>query len=568
MARTLFLLSVLGLTAMAQPAPTPDATTLLTDSELHAKVDELFESYDSTISPGCAVAVINDGQVVYKRGYGMANLDHDIPIRPETVFHVASISKQFTAAAIVLLAQEGKLKLDDEVRKYVPELPDFGVPISIRHLIHHTSGLRDQWSLLGLAGWRYALDLITDQDVLDVMSAQKELNFKPGEKHTYSNTGYTLLAQIVKRVSGKSLRDFTVERIFRPLGMNDTHFRDDHAEIVKQMAYGYERGKGEGEFKLSITNFDTAGATSLLTTVEDLARWDQNFYEPKVGGTALIQQMLQRGKLDSGKVLDYASGLVHGTYRGATTIDHGGADAGYRADLLRFPDHRFSAACLCNLAQTNPGTLTRAIADIYLAGALKEPKRAPAANATSTVVLTPRQLAQFAGLYWNQEEESGWKVALEDTKLSLLLGPDQSYEMQPLAASRFRLAGPPIEIEFRRGSTDDPLTLVAKADGSSEERVLEAATEFEPTRAELSDYVGVYRSDELEPVYRIGVQDGALILKRLKHQPDKLAPMITDYFGSSIGSIHFMRGSSGQVAGFVLNAGRIRGLKFKRSTTR
>src|SRR5271168_1739825 len=212
----------------------------------HEQVDKIFAKWDSTHSPGCALSVIKDGQIIYKHGYGMADLDHDIPITPETVFHVASISKQFTAAAILLLAEDGKLSLDDDVHKYITELPDFGVRITLRHLLHHTSGLRDQWELLGLAGWRYSLDLITDDDVLELMSRQKELNFKPGDKYVYCNTGFTLLAQIVKRVSGESLREFTVNRIFKPLDMKSTHFRDDHAEIVKRIAYGYVDAKSGG----------------------------------------------------------------------------------------------------------------------------------------------------------------------------------------------------------------------------------------------------------------------------------------------------------------------------------
>src|SRR5271170_5968799 len=311
-------------------------------------VDHIFEQWNKPTSPGCALSVIKDGHIIYKRGYGMADLDHDIPITPETVFHVASISKQFTAAAIILLVQEGKISPDDDVRKYITELPDFGVPITIRQLIHHTSGLRDQWSLLGLAGWRYSLDLITDEDVLDVISRQKELNFMPGAEYVYCNTGFTFLAQIVKRVSGESLREFTVKRIFQPLGMKSTHFRDDHAEIVKHIAYGYVDGEGGANYRLSVTNFDTVGATSLLTTVEDLAHWDENFYHPKVGGTAFLKQQLEDGKLNSGKLIHYAFGLSLGKYRGLPTVGHGGADAGYRADFLRFPEQHFAVACLCN----------------------------------------------------------------------------------------------------------------------------------------------------------------------------------------------------------------------------
>src|SRR5580704_4443905 len=329
-----FLLFVLALACATQQHSSAGS--------LNEKVDKAFERWDSLSSPGCALAVIKDARIVYKRGYGMADLDHNIPIGPASIFHIASISKQFTATAIVLLAQEGKLSLDDEVRKYIPELPDFGEPITIRHLIHHTSGLRDQWDLLELAGWRYSLDLITDDDVMALISRQKSLNFKPGSKHLYCNTGYTLLAQIVKRVSGQSLREFTLNRMFRPLGMNNTHFRDDHAEIVKNQAYGYVRDRSKGGFRLSVTNFDTVGATSLLTTVEDLALWDQNFYEPRAGGKALIEQMIERGKLNDGKEVDYAFGLSRGKYRGLATVDHAGSDAGYRADLLRFPDQHFS----------------------------------------------------------------------------------------------------------------------------------------------------------------------------------------------------------------------------------
>jgi len=278
----LFLLILCGQSfAQAQPQP------LL--SNVTAQVDKVFEKWDKSDSPGCALGVYKDGQIIYKHGYGMANLNDDVPIAPTTVFHVASMSKQFTAASIALLVQQGKLSLDDDVRKYMPELPDFGERITIRHLVHHTSGLRDQWSLLGLAGWRYSLDLITDDDVMSVMTRQKDLNFKPGEKHVYCNTGYTLMGLIVKRVSGMSLREFTSKNIFEPLGMTHTHFRDDHAEIVKHNALGYGQEDKDRPFRLSVTNFDTVGATSLHTTVEDLQLWDENFYNPRLGGPAFLK---------------------------------------------------------------------------------------------------------------------------------------------------------------------------------------------------------------------------------------------------------------------------------------
>jgi CubicO group peptidase (beta-lactamase class C family) len=286
---TSYLLAGAFIVLSLAQAPPPDRA---------ASVDEVFKEFTVPGSPGCTVAVYQDGKTILSRAYGMANLDHDVRLTPSSIFHVASVSKQFTAAAILLLAQDGKLTLDDDIRKHVPELPDFGTKITVRHLIHHTSGLRDQWSLLGLAGWRYSRDLITDDDVLAVLTRQRELNFTPGERHLYSNSGYTLLAVIASRVSGKSFRAFTDERIFKPLDMTNTHFRDDFAEIVKHQAYGYTRQSGT--FKLSVTNFDTAGATSLLTTAEDLAKWDANFQNPVVGGAALVAAMEARGRLNDG----------------------------------------------------------------------------------------------------------------------------------------------------------------------------------------------------------------------------------------------------------------------------
>jgi len=525
---------------------------------LRERTDKVFAPWDSTVSPGCALSVMKDGQILYKRGYGMADLDHDIPITPETVFHVASISKQFTAAAILLLAQDGKLALDDEVHKYITELPDFGVPITIRHLIYHTSGLRDQWNLLGLAGWRYSLDLITDDDVMDLMSRQRDLNFKPGDKHVYCNTGYTLLAQIVKRVSGQSFREFTTRRIFGPLGMKSTHFRDDHAEIVKHIAYGYEEGQGRNVYRLSVTNFDTVGATSLLTTVEDLARWDENFYHPIVGGPRMVEQQLQRGRLNSGKELEYAFGLQHGKYRGLATVDHGGADAGYRADLLRFPQQHFSVACLCNQAETRPGDLTRKVADIYLAEQLKEPPPGHLESSAKPVTVPDERLARYAGLYWKKDDETAMRILHKEGKLFLSQSEDEELELKPIAENRFELA------VFHLWLTFDPSRLSVQGWAQEEPEVYQTVTGFAPTAEQLSGYAGSYVSAEIDPVYRIAVENGGLVLKRLKSKPEKLRPTIADYFESASGDLHFERDSTGKITGFLLNSGRIRNFRFTR----
>ncbi len=534
------------------------------DAHLRDQTDKVFAKWDSTVSPGCSLSVIKDGQIIYKRGYGMADLDHDVPITPATVFHVASISKQFTAAAILLLAQDGKLSLDDDVHKYIAELPDFGSPITIRELIHHTSGLRDQWELLGMAGWRYSLDLITDDDVMELMARQRDLNFKPGEKHVYCNTGYTLLGQIVKRVSGQSLRDFTVARIFEPLGMTSTHFRDDHAEIVKHIAYGYEEGNGRNVYKLSVTNFDTVGATSLLTTVEDLARWDENFYHPRVGGQALIAEQLRRGILNSGKEIEYASGLQHGKYRGLATVDHGGADAGYRADLLRFPQQHFSVACLCNQAETNPSQLTRKVADIYLADQLKEPAPPRVEPAAQPVTVPEQRLSQLAGLYWKADDERGVRIVHKEGKLFLSESEEELLELSPLGADRFMLIAFPVAFDFSRAGSNAPWRLSVKSQGQEKADVFERVSPFEPSRAQLAGYAGSYVSAEIDPVYRIVLEDGGLVLKRLKSKPQKLRPAIPEYFEGPDGNLHFERDAAGNVTAFLFNSGRIQNFRFSK----
>ena len=539
-------------------------------SNVTARVDRVFKKWDKPDSPGCALGVYKDGQIVYKRGYGMADLNNDVPISPSTIFHVASMSKQFTAASMVLLAQQRKLSLDDDVRKYVQELPDFGERITIRQLIHHTSGLRDQWELLELAGWRYSLDLITDEDVMSVMVRQKQLNFKPGEKHVYCNTGYTLMGLIVKRVTGMSLREFTSKNIFEPLGMMHTHFRDDHAEIVKHNATGYEQEDEGKPFRLSVTNFDTVGATSLHTTVEDLQLWDENFYRPRVGGTAFIQQMLERGKLNSGEVLKYAFGLEEDEYRGLRTVDHGGADAGYRSDMVRFPDQHFSAAVLCNSAETNPTGLTRQVADVVLEKELK-PMAGPVKGGEkgASTAVASAEVASLAGTYWSRDEDEFAKIVLKDGKLRVDTGQLGKLSLKPVAELRFHFEGVPwgdsVELHFVGANGNRPRGFERSLFGGKP-TFFEAVAPWSPSVQELRPYVAAYTSPEIDPVYRIAMEDGKLSLSRLKHRPQILLPALNDVFFGEIGTVRFTRDAQQQISGFVLNAGRIRNFRFDKKT--
>src|SRR5688572_1106270 len=323
-------------------------------TSLTRQVDEIFSSFTPN-GPGCAVAVYQNAKVLLAKGYGSANLEYGVPITPSTPFIVGSVAKQFTAAAIALLVEEKRVALTDDVRKYVPELKDYGTPITIDHLVHHTSGLRDWWELVGLAGMRFD-DTYAVQDVLDMTARQHGLNFKPGDRYVYSNTGYIVLGIVVQRVTGKSLREFAAERILGPLKMADSHYQDDHTQPVRGRAYAYSPAAG-GRYAINVWNNDLVGQGGVMTTVLDLARWDANFETGSVGGRGFLDRQLERGKLNSGAQLDYAFGLQVGSYRGLDLVEHSGSTGGYRAVLSRFPKQRTSIAALCNVSNASPVTL-------------------------------------------------------------------------------------------------------------------------------------------------------------------------------------------------------------------
>jgi CubicO group peptidase (beta-lactamase class C family) len=547
--------------SLAQGSPLAPAMT--------TRIDSVFAMYDSRTSPGCALGVVRDGQIVYEKGYGMSDFQHGVPITPGSIFHVASISKQFAAMSMVLLARDGKLSLDDDVRKHLPEVPDFGKRITIRQLIHHTSGLRDQWSLLALSGWR-ADDPKSEADILWLVGRQRALNFDPGAEHLYSNTGFTLLGTIVKRVTGKSLREFTTERIFAPLGMTNTHFHDDHTMIVPGRTSAYQaRGSGRGGaplgvdmYQISIPVFDNAGATSLFTTVQDMAKWERNFLTPTVGDNQTIAEMYQRGRLNDGNDIPYAFGLVHGQYRGLTTIGHGGADAGYRADFLRFPDQRTAFVTLCNVASANPGQLNRNVANIVLADRMSP----PATNGATAVTPAPTEvpidaavLRGFAGIYLDTKTESQAEAVFQASTGTLHAGRGaQAPKLRHVGNNEFLFininGGQTARYRFGPGTlTNVDANITLKKMGAAD-----------ASRATLAGFVGRYRSEELDVDWTVSLADSTLTLNRRRAPDQRLTPVYADGFVGGVGTLRFTRDQSGKVTGFLLTAGRIRHIRFDR----
>lgn len=522
------------------------------------KVDSLFNRY-TTATPGCAVAIIKNGEVVFKKGYGMSNLEYDVPITASSVFHIASESKQFVAFCMLLLEQQGKLSIDDDVRKYLDYVPGFGKKITIRHLIHHTSGLRDQWQLLANAGWQLD-DVITQEHVIKLVSKQKRLNFDPGEEHLYCNTGYTLMAEIVKKASGLSLREYTDKYIFKPLEMNNTHFHDNYRELVPNRTYSYSPIGARGH-QHSVLSYSIVGATSLFTTVEDEAKWVMNYEHGKVGGKELLEKMYSLGVLNSGKKLVYAFALAIDDYKGWRRIGHGGADAGYRTYVCRFPEQQLGIIVFSNVANNNPTGEAMQIADLLLPKKEIKADQLPLFTDSTTLKKWQGRYVSDRGavfnLAWDNNKlmnrqagqttgGSEWKLSIkENNKYQLASGTIIQVQTSPVNDSAIRISTetPNAVTEFSR----QPLISLKKE--------------------EMAMYTGTYYNEETEAAYTVIVKDGELILQHRKFSDAKLTLIGKDQFSCNnwwMSNLIFLRDKKGIVTGFEVNAGRVLHLLYSR----
>ena len=543
-ASALMAVSVSGVSSAALP-PGVDPT----------RIDAVFKDFGPT-TPGCALGVYNGGEVLYARGYGMADLDLNVPITPETLFDIGSTSKQFTAAATVLLVNEGKLSLSDDVRKYVPELPDYGHVITIDHLLHHTSGLRDYDGLLYLAG-HYFEDFTTDDDALDIIVAQKALNFEPGSRWSYSNTGFFLLALIVKRVSGQNLADFAKARMFNPLGMEKTHFRNDHAAILKQRAVAYDPAP-KGGFKIDMSNWDQLGDGGVNTNVLELAKWHHEFYQPTVGGAALIDKLQTPAKLDDGKPTSYGRGLFLDTYRGLKRVHHGGAWAGYRAMLMRFPDQRIAIGLTCNVSNADTQKRAEAVADVLLDGAFPA---AVAAAASSKPFAGPKlDAAALEGAYVSDGAQNAIRISASGgAPVAHIFG--LTLPLVQTSARRFEATGFPLAVAFDA----DRQGLVLSMRGEAEPRYRRVVASA-PKPADIEGLAGRYHSPELGADWTIRVDKGVAYLKSRTLDEAALQPIDRDTMTTDEAFLALKRSPAGEVTGFDLSLSRMLRIHFVRWT--
>ena len=543
------LLVILSATLASSSAAQP------TGQAFTDQVDALFAAWDTPNSPGAALAVLQNGEVVYKRGYGMANLAYDIPITSATVFDIASVSKQFCAFAIAMLAEQGKLSLDDDVRRYIPEAPDFGKTITIRHLVHHTSGLRDWPGTLAMAGWQME-DVISFDQILTMVRHQKTLNFDPGAEYSYSNTGYNLLAEVVARVTGQSFRAWTEAHLFKPLGMVHTHFHDDHEMVVKNRAYAYSPAR-DG-FKRVGNGLTALGSSSLFTTIDDLVKWTLNFRDPRVGGQAVVDQTHQQGVLNNGEEISYAFGQSVGAYQGLKTVAHSGSWAGFRTYLVRFPDQDFAVIVLSNASNFNPTRKARQVTDLYLADQMEMEE--PAAASPEPVAVDPAVLDDYVGTY---QLGPGWLVTItrQGNGLMTQATGESKYEMTPTSETRFFVEAYGAAIDFKRDASGAVTHI--------EYRNIRAPRVelFDPSPDELTAFEGEYFSKELDATYTLIVEDGVLKARHRRLDDATLSPTITDTFSTNtwfMRSVHFVRDGARRVTAFEASNGRSRNVRFEK----
>lgn len=418
------LATLAALTIATLPACAP--TSPGSDGPADPRVDAIFVDLRGD-RPGAAVGVLFEGEIVHRAGYGLANLDHTVPITPATVFDIASISKQFGALAALLLEAEGGLDLNADVREYVPELPDFGATITPRHLIHHTSGIRDWPHTMALGGVEFT-DVISFEKILRMLHNQQAINFPPGSEYAYSNTGYNLLARVVEIQSGMTFREYTHSRIFAPLDMTRTHFSDDYTEVVPGRAESYAPAQQADStpptFRRQPDQLTALASSSLHTSIDDFILWMRNYETAEVGGEALVETMPRRGIFTSGDTISYAHGLSVGAYRGLPTFGHGGSWVGFRTNFTRFPEQNLSIAVFCNVSDCDPAGRARQVAEVYL-GELMEPVPEPdeagepdppeprPESEPERPAPTPAQLQLYTGTYRSPELDSTYEIEVD-----------------------------------------------------------------------------------------------------------------------------------------------------------
>lgn len=536
------------------------------------EIDNLFVKWNTPNTPGGAIGIIKNGKLIYSKGYGLSDLEHNVKITPSSVFYIGSISKQFVTFSLLLLEEQGKLNLDDKIQKYLPDFPEYDSPLTIRHFIHHTSGVRDYFTLMYLKGRNY-LDDTNPKEIYGLIKKQKELNFLPGEKHSYSNSCYFMLAMIVENVTGQSIKVFANENIFEPLGMKNTLFHNDNNDLIKNRVFSYSKKWNNEGFNNLIMRFDLVGSGGVYSNIEDLFLWDQNFYKNKLGkgGQDIIKKMHEEGLLNNGKSSGYAFALNHGIYNGLKTVSHSGALAGYLSQLMRFPEENFSVIILGNRDDINPTRKSFEVANIFL----KERFKTKSAKIIDDKIKSIKQkfihlksnkLEKYSGYFWNDSDSYSRKIYVRNDTLRYYRSEGNESDLIPINKTAFKMinVGSEVIVTFKKDREKNNMMHVSV---NGQDPII--SKEYSPkkyTKKELVNFEGSYYSKELDVNYTLKMKNELLTLYLNGIEISPLNSVMKNLFSNDeYGTFHFKTNNLGHVLGFSLSTRGVTNIKFQKN---
>lgn len=526
------------------------------------KIDSLFTKWNIPNHPGGTVGIMQNGKTVFSKAYGLASLEYLVPNTPQTLFNVASVSKQFTAMGIVLLHLQGKVSLDADIRTYLPELPEFEAPVTLRHMLHHTSGLRSIHGLLELAGWR-ADDARNNKDLFRFMKQQQDLNFKPGSEYLYCNTGYMFMADIIEKVTGEKFAAWMKKSVFEPLGMPSTYVEDKYDRVVPNNATSYYPTR-EG-FDRAVEYWGYVGSGNIHSNTQDLLSWLKNFHDPQPGWEKAFTTLLTLDKLNNGEDNNYAFGLSLSEFNNVRRIDHSGAIGGYRSFACTYPEQQLSIVVLTNFSNANPAQKSDEISNILLPPAKKTASPKVAVK-TKKVRLSKKQLKSYEASYWNEEGNYARKIYVKNDTLRYFRTEDSESALIPLGNDEFRMADVPNDVKVSFNTDKNGLkTMMVTIDNGKP--ILSAVFEpVDPSKADLSDYTGAFYSPELETTYTISAADGKLSAHHARHGDFGMKILKKDVLEGEwpFNLVKFRRDNAGKVSSILVTNGRVRNAWFEK----
>lgn len=533
-------------------------------SEHEQEIDKLFSAWDTPNHPGGSVGIMQEGQIIYSKGFGLASLEYKVPNTYGTLFNIASVSKQFTSMGILLLEKEGKLNIDDDIRKYLPELQDFGHTVTIRHCMLHTSGLRSLHAMLGMAGWR-GDDSRSNEDLWRFMKKQKELNFKPGDEYLYCNTGYMFLSRIIERISKEKFPKWMKENIFLPMGMKHTYVEDDYSRVVDNNATSYY-GRRVGNFSRAVEFWGYVGSGNIHATTDDLLLWLDNYHNPKKGWEGLFNKMQSVGTLNNGKSTNYAFGISMNEYKGDKMIGHGGSIGGFRANIMTFPYKKLNLVVLTNYSAGNPQGKIFSIVDI-----LNGNQEQSAPNdlvKINAIALSSKKMKKFEGHYWNPTGNFSRKIYIKNDTLRYSRGEENETNLLPISQNKFQMAGLPFvaRVHFEK-TQEGKMNMIFEQENEQARDVFEGYEKPTITKELISEFTGKYYSEELDTYYTLYMEGDELKGSHTRHGDFPIEILRENYLEADLwvfGNIQVQRDKNNKVTGLRVSNGRVRNLWFEK----